>query len=210
MISKFFNPLINFTIIILTISLIYLLIMSDSKKPLKIISYSESFKIKHGTIDYLLYSYKKGDDLSKLFKDYSTTKSFFDFNNPTFNPNNDSLLRIFSNNYIKYTIKEYDTVLTIAQNYHIPVKEISQSNNIESYELKAGEVLFLPLKSLETLTKNENYTLITYKVRQGENISDISKRFNVTKEDILKQNFLSSDSLHVGQILILKVYSNKT
>lgn len=183
--------------------------ISDSKKPLKIISYLESDKNTHGNIDYLLYSYKKGDNLTDIFDDYSISNKVLNFNNPSFNPNNDSLLRIFSDNHIRYTIKEFDTVLTITQNLHIPLKELIQSNNIESYELKAGRVLFLPLKDLDTLIKKEAYTLITYKVRQGENLSDITKRFNISKEDILKQNFLNSESLHVGQLLVLKIYSNK-
>ena len=44
---------------------------------------------------------------------------------------------------------------------------------------------------------------IKYSVKPMESIGDIAKKFNISKEEIMKLNKLNSENLFIGQLLIL-------
>jgi len=48
----------------------------------------------------------------------------------------------------------------------------------------------------------------THKVRRGENLTTIGKRFQVSVQDIIRWNHLKSDRIYVGQLLLLRPEDN--
>ncbi len=97
--------------------------------------------------------------------------------------------------------KDNETVLSISHFYGVKVKLIAKRNN-----LKINEAISPGLKIYLNRTSpflkgggNKNYT-----VRSGDTLYSISKRFNITIEDLKKINGLKSNKISAGKKLKLK------
>lgn len=112
--------------------------------------------------------------------------------------------------YHRHQIKTGDTLGALAKKYHIQLDDIIALNRIKNPRaLKVGSDLILPLK--------EGYTRLpvdeladsyvrsrrrTYKVRQGDSLWSIAKRFNVTQKQLRVWNRLGwSNLIRPGQTL---------
>jgi len=112
-------------------------------------------------------------------------------------------------NYHRHQIKSGDTLQALAHKYHIRVKDIIALNHINPRALQIGHNLILPLKSGTTVmpldVKGESYVRSyrrTYKVRSGDSLWSISRRFNVTQKQLRVWNTLGwSNLLRPGQLL---------
>ncbi|WP_373357806.1 LysM peptidoglycan-binding domain-containing protein [Acinetobacter lactucae] len=102
------------------------------------------------------------------------------------------------NNYLKngyYTIQPNDTLISIAEKFHINVNDIIKTNNIlEINKIKVGQKIILA-----DIIKPKNYT-----VNFGDSLLGISKKFNVNINDLIKINNLNSrDLIKAGDVLKL-------
>ena len=81
-------------------------------------------------------------------------------------------------------------------------------NNLTSTTLQIGQVLKLT-PSGEELGSVGDITVVpiyeNYIVKKGDNLYDISKKFNTTVEQIKKDNNLSNNDLSIGQNLKIQV-----
>ncbi len=80
---------------------------------------------------------------------------------------------------------------------------------IERYQLSKydAEVLGKPFVAPPTITKKEivyNDDVSTYTVVKGDTLYSISKRFNITVEELKKKNNLTDNTLSLGQSIIVK------
>jgi len=93
-----------------------------------------------------------------------------------------------------HTVLSGDTVYTVSQRYHLPVREIISLNNLSApYKLPQGFRLKLP-------PPNE------YRVHTGDTLNAVSKLFGVSLSETAKLNSLSEPYvLKSGQILRLPV-----
>jgi len=81
-------------------------------------------------------------------------------------------------NYREYIIQDGDTIISIAEKNNIRVIDLIDINNLQDvYYLNPGEVIKIPIKE----TGFEYYT-----VKKGDNLYQISKKFNIGL-DILTQ-----------------------
>lgn len=76
---------------------------------------------------------------------------------------------------------------------------------IERYQLSQydSEVLgttYVPVNTKEQVSVNSN----VYQVSQGDTLYSISKKFNISVEDLKKKNDISSNAISIGQNLIIK------
>lgn len=116
----------------------------------------------------------------------------------------------------KYKVKKGDTLYKIARNKGVSVKQIKQANALKGSNIKPGDFLVVPtnesvktnnkketLKVTKTARKNDKgiNNLITHKVRKGENLYRISKRYGVSVNDVKRLNKLSGSFVKVGQKL---------
>ena len=116
----------------------------------------------------------------------------------------------------KYKVKKGDTLYRIARNYGVSVKQIKQANGLRVSDIKPGDRIVVPTKETVKTNNNKvtskktkiarkgdngNSNLITHKVRKGENLYRISRRYGVSVKDVRRLNNLSGSALKVGQKL---------
>lgn len=94
-----------------------------------------------------------------------------------------------------YTVKKGDTLLGIANRHHMKVSPILSANNIKlNHKIRIGEKLKIP-------TKSRKY----HKVRAGDHLNKIAKKYQVTVAQIKRLNSLSKSVIYPGQKLLVKV-----
>lgn len=98
-----------------------------------------------------------------------------------------------------YTVMPGDSLYSIAEKYHTTVEELMRLNQLTSTLLTVGQKLTIP--------GNENITPITYEVytvKSGDNLYDIANTYNMTVQELMAINNLTSTNLALGQQLKVK------
>lgn len=119
-------------------------------------------------------------------------------------------LSVFSQEkYIKHTISKGDNITTIAKKYGVKPKAIIDANPNAPKILKLNSVLLIPNTNQTTVaTTNEvavnNNTPGTHEVLAKETLWGISKKYNISVEDLKKSNpLLETEGLKIGQQIII-------
>lgn len=116
-------------------------------------------------------------------------------------------------NIIKHTVKQGETLYSIARLYKVDVKQLFELNNItdREHKVKLGDVLLVPGSAKATETEKpttSNTSIITHEVKSGETLFRIAKMYMTTPEAIKALNNLIGDGVNLGQVL--KVPSEAT
>ena len=100
-----------------------------------------------------------------------------------------------------YIVKKGDTLYSIARDNNLSVSELKQLNNLTSNTLNVGQRL--KIKSDATVSPIEptqpSDTLNIYTVKSGDSLYSIARKYNVTVNDLMKYNNLTSNLLSIGQ-----------
>lgn len=105
---------------------------------------------------------------------------------------------IIPEDYLIYKVKSGDSLWKIASEFNTTVDTIMQINNLKTTNLTINQQLFIP-KSEKLGVKTQN----TYTVKPGDTLYSISKDNEISVDDLIKLNNLSSDILTVGDVLVL-------
>lgn len=135
---------------------------------------------------------------------------------------------------IIYTVKSGDNLGYISEWYHVKISDIRYWNNVTGNTIRVGQKLniYVPngsagkyadinnlsfeekqqkigktvTQSVEVKTESTNNDYVYYKVRSGDTLWDIAKKYQgVTENDIMKLNNMSSGrSLKAGQTIKIK------
>ena len=97
-----------------------------------------------------------------------------------------------------YIVQKGDTIYTIAKKMGIKANDIINANNLENYNLSIGQELIIPSSSM-TVEDSETYTVVS-----GDSLYKIANKFNTTVDEIKRLNNLTSNTLSIGQKLIIK------
>lgn len=115
-----------------------------------------------------------------------------------------------------HRVRKGDTLSTIAKRYKTSVKAISRVNKIgRKGRIIAGKVLKIPTRGItpasvapssrapiaKKLRKSKKP--VAYKVRRGDNLWMIARKFSTTTKQIMARNKLASTRLKAGQILYI-------
>ena len=112
--------------------------------------------------------------------------------------------------YHRYQIKSGDTLLGLAKKYRIQVDDIIALNKIKNPRaIQIGTNLILPLKEGHTIlpqnVRGDSYVRsyrTEYKVRSGDSLWSIARRFSVSEKQLRVWNRLGwSNMLRPGQVL---------
>ena len=111
---------------------------------------------------------------------------------------------------IVYVVQKGDVLLDIALTYKVTLKELLEANEItEAHILHPGEELIIPT-SAQMPTATEPPSEVTHVVQQGEQMSDIAKRYNVSESRIRAANELDPDEpIRAGDELLIPLPVNE-
>lgn len=164
-----------------------------------------------GVSDLDYYEVKKGDTLYDIANKFSTTvNEIKKINNlassslavgqklkiPEYveNPSIDEIGAEY------YIVQKGDSLYKIANKYNTTVEKLKEINNLSSNLLSIGQKL--------KITSNINSGKNTYIVQKGDTLYAIASKFNMTVEQLKKINSLTSNSLSIGQKLIVDGNTN--
>ena len=116
-----------------------------------------------------------------------------------------------------HTVQSKETLFGLSKKYNVSVDEIKSANEeILKSGLKTGQVITIPSKknavNTEAIVTNRDFsgslkteTAINHKVKPKETLYGLSKKYDVTIDEIKNQNQEAlRDGLQVGQILKIK------
>ena len=114
-------------------------------------------------------------------------------------------------NYKTHRVKEGETIESISKLYNVTPYDIYSLNPDSKKELKANTLLIIPKSKINTVPKVTIERKLNgfkrHKVKRQETLYSISKRYDVSEEDIKKHNtFLYANNLRKGDNLQIPVY----
>ncbi|HFX18140.1 MAG TPA: LysM peptidoglycan-binding domain-containing protein, partial [Flavobacteriales bacterium] len=121
------------------------------------------------------------------------------------------------NNYIVYRVRPGDYLGRIARKFHTTVSKIKRQNRLRSNKLRVGQKLRIysryPVANVSNpkktnKSKKPSYKkAVTYKVKPGDTLWNISRQYKVSLNDILRWNKLKSNAkLKPG--MTIKIYKS--
>lgn len=138
---------------------------------------------------------------------------------------------------VYHKIKSGETLSAIARKYHVTVDQIKKWNHLKSDMIHEGDklkitvmqkVTVMPTVQTEPTSANESVTAttstantvtsdnsasaqsVTHKIEHGESLYSISRKYNVTVDQIKQWNQLNSDMIHEGDNLTIMVSGDGT
>lgn len=152
------------------------------------------------------YIVQMGDTLYGISKQFGVTveeiKLVNDLTNNTLSVG--QILRIPTTETTSlYIVKKGDTLYSIASRYGISVSSLMELNDLNNTNLSIGQQLRIPINE-----DNSNNDFVVYTVKVGDNLYSIAKKYNVTVNEIISLNSLSSNLLSIGQQLKIPIKNN--
>ncbi|MGV8059358.1 MAG: LysM peptidoglycan-binding domain-containing protein [Smithellaceae bacterium] len=118
--------------------------------------------------------------------------------------------------FAKHTVKKGETLASIAKRYKTSTSTILSYNNISTKKgLVVGQRLKVPVIRVTRVAKNKPgvksnkkkstlaETKQLYKVKRGDTLLNIAKRFDVPVAQLKKMNNIKRNSIRIGQVLKL-------
>lgn len=121
-------------------------------------------------------------------------------------------------NVLHYTVKKGDVIGKIAEMFKVSVNDIKNWNNLNSNKVVIGKTIeiYSDVDPSSKTAKSKNASNVTsaktskskeslnfHKVKQGETLSAIAGKYNVTAKEIKKWNNLENSKIIKGQTLII-------
>jgi membrane-bound lytic murein transglycosylase D len=111
--------------------------------------------------------------------------------------------------YVVHRVRFGETLSGIALKYRVPVYRIVRANNLRSASrIRAGQRLKIPLRGQVVYASRKpsfkKGATVEYRVRRGDSLWLIAKRYNTTVSKIKTLNDIHSDMLHSGQVLVIQ------
>lgn len=118
-----------------------------------------------------------------------------------------------SDEAILHTVSTSETLYSISRLYSVKVDDLKQWNNLDENSISVGQKLVIKKDanvSEDQLEAVSTGSSKTHTVQQSETLYSISRMFEVTTDQLKEWNRLSSNSLSVGQVLIVSVASSNS
>ena len=95
-----------------------------------------------------------------------------------------------------YTVKSGDTLYSIAKKYGVTVDKLKDLNNLKNNMISVNQKLLVN-------DQKKDQTTNAYVVEKGDTLYSIAKKYSTTVSKIKELNNLKSDTLSIGQELII-------
>jgi membrane-bound lytic murein transglycosylase D len=100
----------------------------------------------------------------------------------------------------QHRVRKGETLSAISQKYGMSVAQLKSINNLRSDRILLGQRLSVQSRG-SNVASNHQSQKVKYKVRRGDNLTTIAKKFNTTIHSIKKSNNLKRSNIYAGQIL---------
>lgn len=107
-----------------------------------------------------------------------------------------------------YTVKAGDTLSTIASRYGVSVVRLKRANRLSGDSLRIGDRLEIPTQVAVSDAPKRVAQSRTHRVRSGESLYTIGKRYGVSVDRIKAANGLRRNTIRVGQELVIPARSS--
>ena len=112
----------------------------------------------------------------------------------------------------RHKVKRGETTASIAHRYGISVNALLASNGLSAKKrVRVGQQLKVPLRGVRYAAdtsgrvsqrdKGQNEQITRYKVKKGDTLSSVAKRFNTSPSEIRRLNNIKGDVLQAGRII---------
>jgi len=104
-----------------------------------------------------------------------------------------------------YQVQKGDNLFSIAKKFNVSLEDLKKWNNLEDINVQLGSKLALANNDpndKEDASKTET-KIVEYKVRKGDNIGSIAKKYNTAIDDIKEWNNLTDNNIKVGTSIIV-------
>jgi len=158
-----------------------------------------------GLVD-VYYTVKSGDNLYSIAQKFNTSVSNLKgVNNLVSNSLSIGQQLLIPEKDIQgkdyYVVKSGDNLYSIARKNNTTVSELMKLNDLTSASLSIGQRLRIPET---TVSDSNNY----YIVKSGDTLYGISKKYNITVNELKELNNISNNLLSIGQKLIIPTSNN--
>tara|TARA_B100001094_G_C18191182_1_gene807359 strand:+ start:744 stop:2360 length:1617 start_codon:yes stop_codon:yes gene_type:complete len=105
---------------------------------------------------------------------------------------------------INYTVKAGDSFWKIARKYKTTSRKVAHWNHMSPRDgLRIGQrlVLWTNDNSLSNVANHHTMRTITYKVRKGDSLARIARKFQVSIKNLKEWNHITSNNLKQGKVL---------
>lgn len=107
-----------------------------------------------------------------------------------------------------YTVNSGDTLSTIASRYGVSVVRLKRANRLSGDSLRIGDRLEIPTQVAVSDAPKRVAQSRTHRVRSGESLYTIGKRYGVSVDRIKAANGLRRNTIRVGQELVIPARSS--
>lgn len=103
-----------------------------------------------------------------------------------------------------YEVQKGDNLFSIAKKFNVSIEDLKKWNNLEDLNVQLGSKLALVNKeeSVAETPKTET-KIVEHKVKKGEYLGTIAKKYNVTVAEIKEWNSLEDNNVKLGETLIV-------
>lgn len=102
-----------------------------------------------------------------------------------------------------HTVQQGETLFTIAKKYNVQVEGIRELNKLKDYTIKVGSQLIINPNQPPVTAKEEQVVPGYHTVQQGETLYSIARIYNTSVTELKALNQLQSDTLHIGDELVV-------
>lgn len=160
-------------------------------------------------LDSTTYTVKKGDSLYSIARQFGITvnelKSSNNLTGDTLTVGQKLTIPQSDVSGDLYQVQKGDTLYSISRKLGVPVADLRRANSLNTDTLTPGQLLVIP----STEDNNDSTTTNTYIVARGDSLWTIANKNNITVDELKKANNLTSNTLSVGQVLVIPTSSSE-
>jgi membrane-bound lytic murein transglycosylase D len=104
-----------------------------------------------------------------------------------------------------YQVQKGDNLFSIAKKFNVSLEDLKKWNNLEDMNVQLGSKLALANNDEKTKVEEPKTEtkIVEYKVKKGDNIAGIAKKYNTAIDDLKEWNNLNDNNIKVGASIIV-------
>ena len=115
----------------------------------------------------------------------------------------------YKRSYVIYRVRKGDSLKKIAKKFGVSWKEIKRVNKLRSNVIRVGQKLKIPRKRIvkryRRTYRRRDVVYVKYRVRRGDSLIKIAKKFGVSWKEIKRVNALKNNIVRRGQLIKVPV-----